>query len=91
MTNSEKAVRCKTFDLQIEDVFVPYAPAAATRTAYLHPSIQISVEEAVFRIRTPPDVDPSVVTRDLLHAVYREKIASDTAHLRARLFEVLGK
>lgn len=67
----------------------PYLSAAAVRVGYLHPNFTIELSPEGFRVSGPQAVRQLGLKRDLLHAVYREKIYHETLALRQGLLDLL--
>lgn len=70
--------------ISVEPEMFPYLAAAATRVGYLRPDLDIRISEQGFLVRSGRGVFEEV-KRELLHAVYREKIRSESAELRSQL------
>lgn len=70
--------------VELSEALLPYADLALERMAYLYPDVtfrRIGIDIMV----CGPCVEDDV-RRDLRYAVYRAKIASETADLRQMLF-----
>ena len=71
----------------VEKVFHPHLPSAATRLGYLYPKLCFEVTAAGMEVSG--EFDESILRREILHAVYRERIFAETLPLRRTLIDGL--
>jgi hypothetical protein len=71
--------------------FLAYIPAAVVRLGYLHPHLTFSWTP-LGNVHVEGTFDHHDVRRDVLHAVYREKVLKETLPLRQKLIDgLLGR
>lgn len=76
-----------TIDLSAE--VLPYAAAAIARLRYLRPSWTFVERDGVIEVGA--DASSQDVGREVFHAIYREKIYTETLALRRDLLAMLAK
>jgi|GEM_PF-1200620 len=75
-------------EIAIDPSLLDFVGTAIARLGYLHPRSIFSVEAGVVVV-DGVDLDAAAVRRDVLHALYRERILDQTMPLRQRLIEGL--
>lgn len=76
--------------IPVEAPFRSYLSSAATRLGYLYPELLFTVRDDAVEVTGA--VEESVMRREVLHAVYREKIFAETLPLRRTLIDgLLGR
>lgn len=74
--------------IEVDASLRPYLPTAATRLGYLYPDVQFVVRtDGVELVGT--DIDLAAMRREVLHAVYRERVFAETLPLRRTLIDGL--
>ncbi|TFF19862.1 hypothetical protein E3C22_19550 [Jiella endophytica] len=75
-------------EVEIEPALSDFAGAAVTRLGYLHPRATFNVRDHVIVVEGAIG-DAPTMRRDVLHALYRERISDRGEDLRTRLIEGL--
>lgn len=78
-------------EIQVPQPLRRHAEMAIVRLGYLYPRHEFSVEDGVLHVRGHGDADPATIRREVLHAVYREKIYDETLPLRQTLLEMVAR
>lgn len=86
-TSTPAVPECGRFLVAVEAQLLPHLPAAATRLGYLYPELVFETVPEGMAITGSLDI--SVVRRELLHQVYRERIFAETLPLRRTLIDGL--
>lgn len=68
-----------------------YADAAVVRVGYARTTWVISRHDRAIVVRAPADAGASEIRREVLYAVYREKILSETMDMRRALLETVTR
>jgi hypothetical protein len=87
-TTSSRLVR---FGMEVEPLFVPYMAGAAVRLAYVERDFSLVVAGSAFRVTAATQVDRAAIVRKINHALYREKIRTESAPLRARFLDLMAQ
>lgn len=77
--------------LVVPDIFSKYIDAAVVRVGYLHPDVEFSREGNSIRVASSTGNEVDSIRRDVLYAVYREKIFADTLSMRTALLGMVSK
>lgn len=73
--------------LTVPDQLHSFMPMALIRLNYLYPDLTFSFENNDVVIRNCPVDRETLVKRDVLYTLYREKIYAETLSMRKSLFE----
>lgn len=68
-----------------------YADAAVIRVGYVRSTWVVSRHEGVIIVRAPADTSTADIRREVLFAVYREKILSETMDMRRTLLQTVTR
>ena len=71
----------------VPEHFQKYAEAAICRLRYLHPALDFQVEGDTVMVIGNADV--GLLKRDLMYALYREKLAEQSVGAKSRLIDAL--
>lgn len=69
--------------INIDGGFLAYAPVAMARLGYLYPDLTFECRDGGVCIVGFLPATTDILRRDVLYALYREKIYADTLHLRS--------
>lgn len=76
--------------IPVSEVLRPYAELAVTRLGYLYPKMIFSYRELNVVVSSDADIDETKIRRDVLYALYREKIYSETLSMRQSLIAMVS-
>lgn len=77
--------------LTLAPEMMPYASAALLRIQSLHPNLPCVLVDQDVMVRGSELADLSALRKDLSHAIYREKIYTETLSMRQGLIELVRK
>lgn len=75
--------------ITIDPVLLPYLGSALARMRYLYPDIEFVVKGNVVEVAGKANRPSAAAERDVLYALYREKIYAETLPLRRALIEAV--
>lgn len=78
-----------TVEVNIPDEMKPYLGAAIARVGYLHPDWTALASDAGARLEIADEESAAQARREVLYAVYREKILSQTMEMRRALLRAV--
>ena len=81
----------ETFDFKVHPSFLRYMPAAVARLGYLERTFSVAVEGEILRVSARTQIDRDAIARTVNHALYREKIRTESVPLRARFLDLISK
>lgn len=73
------------FVIPLTKAMVPHAETAITRLGYLYPTLQFAIANDGIEIAGNSEQPTDHLRREVMYAVYREKILADTLPLRSAL------
>lgn len=71
------------------DEMMKFAPAAIARLAYIYPALQFSIDDSGVAVAGFTPGEEANLRREISYALYREKIDTESAPLKSRMFEAL--
>ena len=77
--------------LTLSPEMMVYVPAAILRIQSLHPNLPCVLFGRDVMVRSSELADFSTLRKDLSHAIYREKIYTETLSMRQGLIELVRK
>lgn len=83
----QKSTSPNIFSIPVPTELESYAASAITRLGYIFPATYFSLNQATIDVETSDD--PILIRRDVLHAIYRERIRSETEDIRSSLIRAL--
>lgn len=79
----------RQYRIQVPPGYLQYVEAAIIRLCYLRPQWSFCYRNCAVEVEA--DVPLADVTRELMHAIYREKVYTETLPLRRELLAMLAK
>jgi hypothetical protein len=76
--------------ITISEVLRPYAELATVRLGYLYPKMSFSCQVHTILISSETEIDEITTRRDILYALYREKIYAETLSMRQALVTMVS-
>lgn len=82
----------RTLTVEVHPSLREHREAASSRLQYLFPALRFSIEGTGFAIDGLGDAgEEDGVRREVAHALYRERVYSDTLPMRTALLETLTR
>ena len=81
----------ESFEIEVGSGFVPYVEATALRLGYTEQAFSVLADGSRFRVTARAPLDREAIERKIAHALYREKIRTESAPLRARFLELISQ
>lgn len=78
------------FVIPISEVLHPYGELAVIRLGYRFPKITFSYQAHTVLVSSETEIDQEKIRRDVLYAVYREKIYAETLAMRQSLVTMVS-
>ncbi len=75
--------------IEIPSGFEAARPGAIARLQYLHPGLSFHTHSNAIAVTGSTLVEVAVLRRDVLHAVYREKIYLETLPMRSAFYDTV--
>jgi hypothetical protein len=76
--------------IPVSEVLRPYADLATVRLGYLYPKISFSCQVETILVSSKTEIDEIKIRRDVLYALYREKIYAETLSMRQALVTMVS-
>lgn len=76
--------------IPVSEVLRPYAELAVARLGYLYPKMIFSYRELSVVVSSEAAIDEIKIRRDVLYALYREKIYAETLSMRQSLIALVS-
>lgn len=89
MSDAPQYQASRTTMVEIAEVVQPFISPALIRLRYLYPNARFAVVDKNIEVHADPEADMSLLYREVLYAVYREKIYAETLGMRRALIEAV--
>ena len=76
--------------ITVSEVLRPFAQLAVTRLGYLYPKMIFSNQEHTILVSGDIEIEIIQIRRDVLYALYREKIYAESLSMRIALLNVVS-
>lgn len=77
--------------VELDSSFAQFAPSAVLRLSYILPNLNFKASGAAVSVEGDLPEDLGALRRDILHAVYREKIYTETLPMRTAFFDAVTR
>jgi hypothetical protein len=76
--------------IPVSEVLQQHAEHAVVRLGYLYPKISFSCQVHTILVSSETEIDEIKIRRDVLYALYREKIYAETLSMRQALVTMVS-
>jgi hypothetical protein len=76
--------------IPVSDVLLPYTELTTVRLGYLYPKVTFTRQAQTIIASSDTEIDEIKIRRDVLYALYREKIYAETLSMRQSLVAMVS-
>jgi hypothetical protein len=76
--------------IPVSEVLRPFAELVVARLGYLYPKMIFSYQAPAILVSSDSEIDELKIRRDVLYALYREKIYAETLSMRQSLVAMVS-